>query len=477
MTNLDIYNTHIEIYPYSKGDLPVIENMYTAQDKFSGNDFPCGYLIDNGKLYIPRGTSISRLEDLLGVKAKFINDSDPSEEMDNYHSPLYEPRNEIQEESIKFLEDTQQRYQQLSLNISTGWGKTFCVIYTCVKLHLRALIITPTDGLKIQWMNTYQKMFGFRESELCNISGSGIIQAILNDQLKPAEAYFVNHQTLHSFLNQTNGYVFHQFFKKLNIGVKVYDESHMDFANILLIDFFSNTDRTWYLTATFDRSDKSESKCFKRAFQSVIPYGEEESKKVKRKHVVYHAVNVYSKITAHARAQLMSYPGFSSVKYGRYALFQDKSDTLYQTILSILKKTKDVEGKTIIFLPIIEGVDEVVRRLKTDFPEKSVTPYHSKMDKEEKEEGLIKKDIIVSTIKSCGTGKDIKGLRTVICAEPIASKVVTEQMIGRLREYAPDKDTYYWDIIDRAVPPNTWWHRSRMKKIETLVKEIHQFNM
>ena len=77
----------------------------------------------------------------------------------------------------------------------------------------------------------------------------------------------------------------------------------------------------------------------------------------------------------------------------------------------------------------------------------------------------------MSTIKSCGTGRDIKGLRAVICAEPVASKVVTEQMIGRLRPYAPDKDTYYFDIVDRAIPPITWWYRARLKKVETLVKQ------
>ena len=475
--NIDVYNTHIEVYPYSKGDLPVIEHMYTAQDKFSGNDFPCGYLIDGGKLYLARGTSITRLEDIIGVKANYINKSDEYDDMSKKHYALYDPRNELQEQSIAFLEDKKNGHQ-LSLNLSTGFGKSFCVAAAVTNLKIKALIITPNDGLKLQWIqNTFMKMFNYKEDDLCNISGSAIMNAIVNDKIKPYDVYFVNHQTLQSYLSQTNGYMLQQFFKKIKVGVKVYDESHMDFGNILLMDFFSNTDRTWYLTATFDRSDASESACFKRAFQTVIPFGGEESKALKRKHVIYHTVNVYSNISPREKSILMGYPGFSSIKYGRYAFFTDKTNTAYNAILNILKKTKDVEGKTLIFVPIIEGVDEVVRRLRIDFPEKSVTAYHSKMDKEEKESGLIKKDIIVSTIKSCGTGKDIKGLRTLICAEPIASKVVTEQMFGRLREYAPDKDTYFWDIVDRSIPPLTWWHRARMKKIESLAKQIININM
>ena len=475
--NIDVYNTHIEVYPYSKGDLPVIEHMYTAQDKFSGNDFPCGYLIDGGKLYLARGTSVARLEDITGVRAKYIKESDPYEEMDRNHTPLYDPRNELQEDSIQFLEDTANGHQ-LSLNLRTGFGKSFCVAAAVCHLGIKALIITPNDGLKLQWMNnTFVKMCGFKESELCNISGSPVMQAIMDDKIKPCDVYFVNHQTLQSYLAQTNGYQLYQFFKKIKVGIKVYDESHMDFGNILLMDFFSNTERTWYLTATFDRSDPSESACFKRAFQTVVEFGGMESAAMSRKHVIYHTVNVSSNASPKDKAILMNYPGFNSVRYGRYALFHDKTDTLYQTILNILQKTKDVEGKTLIFVPIIEAVDEIVTRLKRDFPEKSVSAYHSKMDKEEKEAGLINKDIIVSTIKSCGTGKDIKGLRTVICAEPIASKVVTEQMFGRLREYAPDKDTYFWDIVDRSIPPLTWWHKARMKKIQSLAKQIINLQM
>lgn len=471
--NIDVYNTHIEVYPYKKDDIPIIEDMYTATDKFTNTKFPCGYLIDNDKLYLPRGTSISRLEHLTGKTAKTISKSDPSSKMTRKHYGIYDPRDKIQEKSIKFLEGAD---HQLALNLKTGLGKTFCVAYASSELQERTIIITPNESLKQQWIKTYRDMFEYRSDELCNISGSAVIEAIMLGTIPEANVYFVNHQTLHSYLSETSGYQLHKFFKKIKVGIKVYDESHLDFGNILLMDFFSNTNRTWYLTATFDRSDKTESVCFKRAFQSVISYGENESAEVVRKHVIYHVVNINSHIDQSHKAKLMGYPGFTAGKYGNYAIFEDKNNTMYNTIFDILKKTKNLEGKTLIFLPLISCVDEVVEKLKKDFPEKTVAAYHSKVPKDEKEEAE-KKDIIVSTVKSCGTGRDIKGLRVLICGEPVVSKVVIEQMIGRLRPYAPDKDTYYWDIVDRSIPPLTWWFRARYKKIPTLVKQIVSLDM
>jgi superfamily II DNA or RNA helicase len=464
----------MQLYPYSKDDYPSIENMYTAIDRFSMKDFPCGYLIDDSKLYLPRGTPISKIEYITGIKANYKNENDPIEKMSKQYHSLYDPRDKLQEEAIKFL--LEEKNHQLALNLATGLGKSYCVAYASTKLNEKTIIITPNEGLKSQWVATYYKMFDYRPKNLMNIAGSNIIESIMDDAVDPADVYFVNHQTLRSYLSSTNGYSLHKFFKKINVGIKVYDESHMEFANILLMDFFSNTNRTWYLTATFDRSDKTESKCFKLAFNSVTTYGETESKEVVEKHVVYHVVNINSHATPRDKGKINGYSGMTATSYGRYAFLDDKNQTAYTVIKMIIDKIKDIEGKILIFVPLIDAVDTVVRKLKLDCPDKSVSAYHSKIPKDEKEVAE-KKDIIVSTIKSCGTGRDIKGLRCVICAEPIASKVVAEQMFGRLRPYAKDKLTYFFDIVDICLPPCNWWWRSRFKKIETLAKEVIYLNL
>lgn len=471
--NIDVYNTHIEVYPYSKNDLPALEDMYTATDKFTGNEFACGYMIEEGKLYLPRGTQVSKIEGMCRAEANYVTESDPFDEMDRRHHSLFDPRDELQEESVEFLCG---REHQLGLNLATGRGKTFVVAYASTKLGIKTLIITPNEGLKQQWISTYFKMFEYRAQQLMNIAGGAIMDGIMNEDIRPAEVYFVNHATLRNYMTEHGGYALHKFFKKLNVGIKVYDESHMEFANILMIDFFSNTDRTWYLTATFDRSDKTESACFKRAFNSVITYGEMESKLTMRKHVIYHVVNINSRITPAQRAKVIGYAGMTGASYGRYAFMTDVNQTAYRTILMLLEKVKNVEGKTLIFIPLIAAVDEVTKKLKKDWKYGEIGAYHSKMSLDEKEASL-KKDIIVTTIKSCGTGRDIPGLRNVICCEPIASKVLAEQLIGRLRPYAPDKDTYFFDVCDTCIPHINWWWRARYKKIATLVKDTVYLNV
>ena len=471
--NLDVYNTHMELYPYTKDDYPWIEDYYTAIDKFTQLEFPCGYIIENGKLYIPRGSPLKKIEATMKTSAVYKTKSDPRESMSRRFSSLYDLRDDIQQDAVNFLMNNNRR--QLALNLATGLGKTFVVCYTTTKLNEKTIIITHNEGIKQQWINTYHKMFDYRPKNLMNISGSNIIECIMRDEVDSADVYFVNHQTLRSYMTQHNGYTLHKFFKKIKVGIKVYDESHLEFANILLLDFFSNTYRTWYLTATFDRSDKTESKCFRRAFESVEAFGEEESKDVVERHVIYHVVNINSRATPSDKAKVMGWNGMSAISYGRYAFHDDTKQTAYQSILAVLEKTKELEGKTLIFVPLIETVDELVKKLKLDHPEKTISSYHSKISKEDKD-SAIKKDIIVSTIRSCGTGRDIPGLRVLICAEPIASKVVAQQMFGRLRPYK-DKMTYFFDIIDISIPTINWWFRARFKKIQELAKDVVYLNL
>ena len=745
---IDVFNTHIEIYPYSLGDIPVIEKMYTAIDHHSGMLVPCGFLIDNGKLYIPRGTPISRLEYILDTKANYIVDSDPYHPISVPHEPFYDPRDQLQEKSIEFLCGPE---PQKSLNLATGKGKaepysnviptpdgfrrfgdlkigdhvfsrsgtptkildiyeqgvqdiyeikfedgriayctkehlwtvvgldgkyrtlmtsdlereynwdiyhhdfdewipmcepaqytlysnndidtdpwelgdyigkeaiqnnnrsisipdeymyndpdirlmvlqgildrqsffmrfgnryridftcsnhllvgqmlmilyslghtgkmykdpftdvyhlsfsvfdeeehdsyiefidridlydmmhynhythlkiehirfvrcenarcivvdnpehlyltsdyivthnTFCVAYASNKLRRKTLIITPTEGLKVQWINTYKKMIGYRENQICNIAGGAVIDAINSDLIEPADIYVANHSTLRNYLTSTNGWVFHQFMKKLNVGIKVYDEAHLDFANILLLDNFSNTDQTWYLTATFGRSDKSEQKCFKQAFSSLINFGESESMQDMRKHVIYHTVQINTGVDPYHRAKLMAYPGFTAAKFGKYAFLEDKDEHCYNAIKRCLDLLKDKEGKVLIFVPLIDAVEAVADKLVRDYPDKKIGRYHSKMPKDEKELEL-EKDIIVSTIKSCGTGKDIPGLRALISVEPLASRIGARQLVGRLRPYSEILDTYFFDIVPVDILPCMWWWKARYKAIQDLVK-------
>ena len=115
-------------------------------------------------------------------------------------------------------------------------------------------------------------------------------------------------------------------------------------------------------------------------------------------------------------------------------------------ICNLVKKIEYMEGKILINVPKIEAVDYVANELRKETDKKVGTVY-SKNDPELNREGYAS-DIICSTIKSIGVGDDISGLRCIINTEPIASASRADQLKGRLREYAPDMDTFIFHLVD-----------------------------
>lgn len=472
---LDVYNTHMELYPYQKDDLPALELLFTSIDNFTKQEVPCGYMISDKKLYLPRGTPISKVEYMSGCDVKYHKASDPAGKMSDQFESLYEPRNDFQKDSIKFLMENGNH--QLALNAQTGTGKSFMTAYASTMLNLKTMIIVPNEGLKTQWIETYHRMFNYKPRHLMNIAGTKIIDDIMNDLIEERDIYFVNHATLRNYMTDYGGYALHKFFKKLKIGIKVYDESHLEFHNIITIDYYTNSLHNWYLTATFDRSDRSESICFKRAFSNMTAFGEYESAQLVKKHIIYHVVNFNSRPTVQQRRQVIGWRGMTAASYGKYAFLTDEKQVAYNVILRVLKLTENIEGKILIFVPLIEAVDKVAEKLKRADIGRSVGIYHSKTSVDEKRDAL-KKDIIVTTIQSFGTGKDLPGLRIVISLSPLVSKTQTHQLLGRIRPYEDGtKDTYFFDCNDISIPSINWWWKSRYKKIETLVKKTIYLNL
>jgi hypothetical protein len=277
--NINLYQTHIEICPYELGSVPRLEKMLSKYDTVTHKYIPIGYYYDGYTLYIPRGVSLVLLKQLFGCQITVTNRCDEYDRIPKYQM-LFDARDKIQEESIDFLTTSSERfmkgnlYSQFGLNLDTGDGKTFCMISAIVSLKIKSIIITHKKSIKEQWISSILNMSNVPQDKLCDISGSSIINQIMNDKID-ADIYVVNHQTLTSYA-RTNGWdTIRELFRKMRVGIKVVDESHKFFENSLMIDFFSNVYRSYYLTATFNRSDPKEIKIYKLAYSSLYRFGEE----------------------------------------------------------------------------------------------------------------------------------------------------------------------------------------------------------
>lgn len=478
--SIRVYHTHITISPYKLGENERLEHLLSIWIDAEFRYDPLGYYWDPNEyiLYVPRGVSLAILQTEFNSIPMIIKEHTQPKLMKNVRMTVL-PRNITQVQSINFLSGKEDfintlRFSQQALILDTGEGKTFATVNSIVNYKMRACIITHQDTIKQQWINTFINMTNIRDDMLINITGSNQMLDVINGDIE-GYIYFVNHQTINSFSKTYGWSELVVFFEKAGIGIKVFDEAHKNFKNVMRVDFFSNVYKTFYLTANFGRTDTKEEFLYKKVFSTVIKFdGKTNTSEEKRKHIIYVPVLYRSNPSTSALLSVMNAYGFSVLNFSKYALYDDPEQTQLNKFRKVFEIANRLEGKILITVPKIDDTEFIAKFIKKEYPDLNktigiVNSHHSKEDNAFVKESC---DIICSTIKSCGTGVDIKGLRCIINAEPFSSKITANQLAGRLREYAPDKDTYFFDLIDIAFPSCENQYKSKLANLRKKCKEI-----
>lgn len=477
MHKIQVFHTSIHIHDYKLGDREDLERMLSLWNPSKFRLEPVGFAYDEETktLRIPRGIDIYYLEKTFQCPAEFIYTPDKSEKASIILKAP--PRDDIQRESIAFLLGENKfmytkKYSQLLLNLDPGVGKTYITTAAITFMREKSIILTHSDKIKYQWYETFMDMTDLSDNGICDISGSKMIDKLLSDKNPKFKVYLVNHQTIRSYAKKNGWESIHELFKHLKIGIKVFDEAHLSFESIIQTDLYTNVKKTIYLTATFERSDYVENVLFKKCTRNIVRYGSEVRDK-KRKHIVYIGVTYNSKPPLDVQASMSTIHGFSGTRYADYCMCTQKFfDTLGYVLDAFTKK----EGKIMILSSKIESCSIIKEFVEKRYPNKTVSEYHSKKSDDDKERALGC-DIIASTSKSAGTGVDIPGLRTLIMTESYSSKVIAEQVSGRLREYSPKLCTYYIEFVDTGFRRVENMYKSRLSIFKKKCVEMNSINM
>lgn len=360
---------------------------------------------------------------------------------------------------------------------------TFCAGVGLCKLKMKTLIIMHRDNLRRQWMNSLFNMNGLTSKEVHEIDSSEELYNIALGKLHlDYDVYLMTHATFRAGINRIQKMKdVMNITKNLGIGLKIIDEAHLEFRDTLIMDSCFNVKRNLYLTATAGRSAKDENSIFRHVFSSAIFYKPSLmlTSNMPKKWVNYTTVE----IDTHCKPNIYKYrvaggKGMNGPSYGKWVIQYDKNNTHFKCIVDLLKLAfeKDQYSKVLVFLPLIDLCEECAYFLKRkldndkdftyDLDIRTICSKNSKKDNEYAK----KSDVIITTIQSCGTGTDIKGITTIISCSPYVSRITCQQVFGRIRYNGKIGD--YYDIYDASVPMDRFWLKSRNKTFKQLALNV-----
>lgn len=450
MNKIVVYRTHIEINDYDLRDSPYIENMFSIYDMTYHKKFPKGMIYDKEKriLMLPRGIDIGLLERVFQCEAVVSSVIDPIYTFTDTVMMKYKPRDDDQMEAIKFMLSmdkykNNERSTMLSVNLNTGKGKTYCSIATICFLSMRSIIITNSVDLLNQWMNCIFEYTTINKDEVFLISGSPSIGKLYNRDISQYKIFLCTHSTLQSIGNTQGWDKITEFFKYCQIGIKFFDEAHMNFDNMFQIDCYTNTFLTYYLTATPGRSDRAEDIIFKNYFKNVPSinlFHEDEDP-----HTKYAAIRFNSNPNPIEVKKCKNNYGLNRMAYVDYLV---RNDNFHQLLIILINMALKKPGKHLFYIGTNEAILYVRDLIYQDFPELvGQVGIYTSITPPDKKRAELDKKIILTTTKSAGQATDIKGLVEVVnLAEPFKSRLLAQQTLGRTR----DSNTMYKDIVDNG---------------------------
>ena len=472
---IKVTNTAIIIDNYELHESEQLEHPFQIYDPVYHRMNYLGFYYDkeNKRIYLPGGLDLWWVRKAINEKYYTRIDPYPYKKISNIRMK-YKPRDNEQLETLKFtagLEeyDGNQYAPQLSINLSTGKGKTYCSIATIAFYQIKSIIITGSNSLLTQWEQNIIEYTNLNSSDIFRINGSDICNMILNGSSNKAEnasIFLCSHGTLRSFGDRYGWDKVGELFKKLGIGMKFYDECHTNYDNMLMIDFFTNVFKTFYVTATPGRSDWKENHIFQISLKNVpnIDLFDEN----KDPHTSYIALKWNSNPTAMdiSRCKSSMY-GLDRNKYMEYLTKKPEFYELLRVIMDLVIKCK---GRALFYIGTNDGILRVYYWICQNYPEfiGDIGIFTSLVSKEDKMKEK-KKRLLLSTTKSAGLGEHIEGLKlTVVLAEPFKSDIVFRQTLGRTR----DPNTIYIETVDLGFKYTKKYYYAKLPTANKYAKDV-----
>lgn len=450
MEKIVVKSTCIVINNYHLGDCEELERTFRIYDMLTHKFYPLGMYYDKeeSKLYLPAGSDLWRIKRYFNEEYYDRVDPHPYKNIENILMK-FTPRDQDQYEAIKFtcgIDDyAENAYKsQLSVNLNTGKGKTFCSIATIAFFKIKSIIITGSHTLLNQWKGEIVKYTNIPENKIVEINGSSDITKIFSGKsstFNNASIYLCTHGTIRSYGERFGWKRIGELFEFLGIGIKFFDEAHTNFDCTLMIDFFTNVYKTIYLSATPARSDRGEDRIYQISIKNVPKIDLFDENKDPR--TSYVAIKWNSHPTPKQISACKNKYGLDRMKYIDYVTSQPCFYDMMRVIMDLVIKCK---GRVLMYIGTNEGILRVYKWICTEYIEfiGDVGIFSSLVDGDMKMEEK-KKKLLLSTTKSAGLGEHIEGLKmTILLAEPFKSAVLARQTLGRTR----DRNTMYVELVD-----------------------------
>jgi hypothetical protein len=428
------------------------------------------FAVRGSDVYLPSSIGVESVRRFFPSQASEISGGlcpSPSQAL---FSMTHQPKDDLQKAAIAFLRrmEGDRTMPSRFLQLDTGKGKTYCTISLACALKVKSLIIVDTAELANQWKSQFLFHTDMKDSDVAILSGRESVDEARAS--RSAKAYIAIYRTVGMLMEESDNAV-NALCRDLGIGLRVFDEAHVDFHAICMINAFSNVRYTVYLTATPSRSNFREDTLYGKVF-GRIPYFNGKEIEDERYHTVILA-GFSSLPPIDVSGSIKTLRGFNIPRWASWIASEDAYPRYEKFIFSLIDGMGLLKRglKIAVMLPTIELIEKTKASLEGNYgSEADIGMFIGSVPKAGRRAELSHK-LILTNDKIFDKGIDVEDLDVLILMVPFSSKVKTEQVMGRLRQ-RPGKPSVLIDVADVGFQECVSQQRSRKRVYVRKAKSV-----
>lgn len=323
-------------------------------------------------------------------------------------------------------------------NAATGQGKGFMSLYTMAKLGVRTIVTVQPRFINI-WLSEFAEKIELEEGDLVlweNTSLPELAELCRSGKINP-KIIILPTTRISTYLRNTrddpNQPCLDAIFRDINAGFRIIDEGHESFHEITMSLLYGNFSKTLLNSATLKSDDPFQNRMYLTMFPKAMRLKESEPE-----NYIDIVAYMYQLCQRRHRLNTQQFGAYNDLALEASVLRKDVVLKLYFEIADKAFREyyldRREEGtKCLFFFSLIKMCQTMLEMFKQKYPEMDIETFLGTLDKKTPTK-YAEHEVIITTPGSCGTGKDIRGLITVICFHTVFSDQRNKQIIGRLRQ-------------------------------------------
>ena len=373
------------------------------------------------------------------------------------------------------------------LPLPTGQGKTLAALLALSMLGERFVVFAQAGHLNT-WKDSILSKTDIQKDEVMLIKGTKALRALMSlgeAGMLHAKAILISSSTFNNYLKE---FIFgaedlepsyfitpDKFFETIGASVSITDECHEVLHQVVRRAIMTIVKRHFYLSATLDSSNP----VINRIYEVIFPIVDRFKDFKNNAHIVVRPT--YYRMPGHGKIRYQGPQGYNHGMLEEGILKDSNTKENYMSLLEELLeydyfKNRKPGTKLLIFAARIEMCITIRDFVATIMPDDCTI---SKFTAEDPDSVLEDFEIIVSTPKSCGTGRDIPDLMVSIMTPAVASKQLSQQIMGRTRPSIsyPDEDPRFYYLTCRSIQKHMDYDIGHVKDFSDKSKSIEPIEL